>query len=394
MKQVRLSKVCITSKETINPLLYPETKFHHYSIPAFDNLQLPELMAGEEIQSNKLVLNEPCILFSRLNPRIKRVWDLTGEKLQPNSVGSTEWVPFIVNDARVLHPRYLFWFLHSDYFVTIARGNVRAATKSRERVNKDDLFGINIPLPPLAEQKRIARILDVAAAVQAQRRATLTHLDTLLQSTFLHLFGDPVTNPMRWKRISLQKVCERIIDCPHSTPKWQEEGVVCLRTSNLSVGGWNWSDTRYVSEEDYVARTQRSEIIAGDIILSREGTVGIAAIVEPEMRLCMGQRLVQLRPNRKLMTSEFLLRFLLYELDPARIEFIMSGSTSKHLNVKDLRNMEVAVPPLSLQEQFTTFFNRLKKEEQAMTGHNQYLDTLFQSLQQRAFRGELSPSLQ
>ena len=108
----------------------------------------------------------------------------------------------------------------------------------------------------------------------------------------------------------------------------------------------------------------------------------------------MGQRLVQLRPNRKLMTSEFLLRFLLYELDPARIEFIMSGSTSKHLNVKDLRNMEVAVPPLSLQEQFTTFFNRLKKEEQAMTGHNQYLDTLFQSLQQRAFRGELSPSLQ
>jgi type I restriction enzyme S subunit len=93
------------------------------------------------------------------------------------------------------------------------------------------------------------------------------------------------------------------------------------------------------------------------------------------------------------MTSEFLLRFLLYELDPTRIEFIMSGSTSKHLNVKDLRSMEVAVPPLSLQEQFTTFFNRLKKEDQVIMEHSQYLDNLFQSLQQRAFRGELTPPI-
>ena len=133
---------------------------------------------------------------------------------------------------KTIDARYAFWML--DWITASVKSAAHGVTMVH--ITKGSMEDWRIPLPPLAEQKRIARILDVAAAVQAQRRATLTHLDTLLQSTFLHLFGDPVTNPMRWKRISLQKVCERIIDCPHSTPKWQEEGVVCLRTSNLSVG--------------------------------------------------------------------------------------------------------------------------------------------------------------
>ena len=73
---------------------------------------------------------------------------------------------------------------------------------------------LRISLPPLAEQKRIAGILDAADALRAKRREALGQFDTLLQSTFLDMFGDPVTNPMGWEKPRLEDLCKKVIDCP------------------------------------------------------------------------------------------------------------------------------------------------------------------------------------
>ena len=153
------------------------------------------------------------------------------------------------------------------------------------------------------------------------------------------MFGDPVMNPMGWTEKLLKDVTDLIADCPHSTPVWTEKGRICLRTSNLTVGGWNWSDTRFVSEESFALRIKRAQIIPGDIILSREGTIGVAAKVEPGMDLCMGQRLVQVRSKDKIVHPEYLLHLLLWSLSPSRINRFLVGSTSQHLNVGDLRTM-------------------------------------------------------
>ena len=87
-------------------------------------------------------------------------------------------------------------------------------------------------------------------------------------------------------------------------------------------------------------------------MLSREGTVGIAAIVPPAMIACMGQRLVQIKPNTDKTLSEYLLWYLLQVLDPDRISHIMVGSTAQHLNVKDLKQIKVPLPPLGEQHLF------------------------------------------
>jgi type I restriction enzyme S subunit len=158
------------------------------------------------------------------------------------------------------------------------------------------------------------------------------------------LAGSP-TRSKGWLKQELKDVCEAINDCPHTTPTWTKMGFVCLRTSNLSKGGWNWEDTRFVSEAAYHDRSKRGYVEDGDIILSREGTVGIAAIVQPGMKLCMGQRLVQVRPSAKILSSEYLLRHLLCVLDPVRIGQFMVGSTSQHLNVKELRALRIPLPP-------------------------------------------------
>ncbi|MFS1473936.1 restriction endonuclease subunit S [Vibrio lentus] len=246
-----------------------------------------------------------------------------------------------------------------------------------------------IPLPPVEEQKRIAAILDKADAIRQKRKQAIDLADEFLRSVFLDMFGDPVTNPKGWETKSLKEVSSHINDCPHSTPKWTDAGVICLRTSNLTKGGWNWDDTRYVSDETYKERTKRGKLEQDDIILSREGTVGIAALVPESIEMCMGQRLVQVRANREFVLPEYLLYLLLFELEPKRITRLMAGSTSKHINVRDLKQLKILLPSIDLQRNFVELMNKSKEITSSMVLFSSESANSSLALSQKAFSGQL-----
>ena len=353
-------------------------------ITAFERIPGPYPYYGANGQQDSVadyIFDEPLILLAEDGG----LFDQPDRGIAFAIEGKT-WVN---NHAHVLRPRdharlrYLVRVLENYDVTPWITGSTRA------KLTKAGAFKIQIPLPPLAEQKRIAGILDAADALRAKRREALAQLDTLLQSTFLEMFGDPVTNPMGWEKPPLEDLCEKVIDCPHSTPRWSGSGVICLRTSNLGKGEWNWADTRFVIEEDYTERTRRSEILPNDIILSREGTVGVLALVDEGMRLCMGQRLVQLRVNDSQMDPRFLLNLLLHDLAPERLSRLIAGSTSKHLNVKELRKLPVLLPPLDIQHRFAAIVESVEQQKASQRAHLAKLDTLFASLQSRAFRGDL-----
>lgn len=104
-----------------------------------------------------------------------------------------------------------------------------------------DLARYEFRLPPISEQQRIVAILDRAEALRAKRLNALMRLQALKQSMFLDTFGESGAKKSRWPQKALADVCERLNDCPHSTPKWVKHGVICIRTSNLTAGGWNLS---------------------------------------------------------------------------------------------------------------------------------------------------------
>ncbi|PPJ35219.1 hypothetical protein C5E45_26485 [Nocardia nova] len=270
------------------------------------------------------------------------------------------------------------------------RGYLRKAItgSAQPQITRETLRSVSVPLPPLAEQRRIAEVLDRVDALREKRRKSIAFLDELAQSIFVDMFGDGATEFGDWEMRPLASVAAAINDCPHSTPKWTDLGVVCLRTSNLAKGRWNWRETRYVAEESYVERSKRGEIVAGDIILSREGTVGVAAISDGT-RMCMGQRLVQVRSNVELVTPEYLLHYLLSVLEPEKISKYMIGSTAQHLNVKDLRALRVPLPPIALQQDFARRISSVEGMRTDSVTHLNELDALFASIQSRAFRGEL-----
>ncbi|PPC62446.1 restriction endonuclease [Pantoea sp. ICBG 1758] len=312
-----------------------------------DKIKQPLSKAG----SSTHFFNNEHVLYSKLRPYLNKV-------IIPDELGiaTTELVP-MKPDQKRLNKKYLAYYLRSKQFVDWISTQVSGA--KMPRVVMSIFWQHEMPLPPIAEQERIVAILDKANGILHKRKKIKKLADNFLDATFFAMFGDPVVNDKKWSIKKLNDICDNVIDCSHSTPKWVDDGIICVRTSNLSKGGWIWSDSRFVNNETYLERTKRSIVEKGDIILSREGTVGVAAIVPENLKLCMGQRLVQLKLDKNKVTPEYLLAFLLYELDPVRISRVMSGSTSKHINVSELRQLDVMLPPMREQKLFSEIRNKI-----------------------------------
>ena len=277
--------------------------------------------------------------------------------------------------------RYLYHFLDS-YLTELRKLSIGGVIKY---IKLGNLTDAQIPLPPLEEQRRIAAILDKAQDISHKSQLSDALASSLIESEMIRRFGRPGENQAHSRILSLIEAGVSVIDCPHSTPKWTEEGRVCLRTSNLGKGNWIWEDTRRISDDDFQERSRRAYLEPGDIVLSREGTVGIAAIVTTDMDACMGQRLVQLKLDSRHLTPEYLLAQLLYLLKPERISHAMAGSTSKHINVKDLRELKINCPPIQEQFAFDDFCKQTKKVRARITLLKKNSEILSRSIQAASF---------
>lgn len=100
--------------------------------------------------------------------------------------------------------------------------------------------------------------------------------------------------------VPLKQLCIEVIDCPHSSPKWQKEGIPVIRNYNLKDGKIDLTNMSYVDEETYKKRIKRANPEYKDLVISREAPMGVAAIVPPDFKCCMGQRLVLLKVNKKI----------------------------------------------------------------------------------------------
>ncbi len=192
---VELERVVRIRNGTVDPSRYPEEGFELYSIPGFDAGR-PEYLSGREIGSNKTLVRPGDVLFSKLNPRIPRVW-VVPENRGHRQISSTEFWP-LVCDSRSVHRDYLRHFLATPTVRDRMIPVTEAATKSRSRLKPDQLLSERIPLPPLSEQRRIVEIIDQADRLRRLRAEADAKAERILPALFIKMFGDPATSPMRW----------------------------------------------------------------------------------------------------------------------------------------------------------------------------------------------------
>ena len=256
-------------------------------------------------------------------------------------------------------------------------------------INVGRLKRLEVVVPPLAEQKRIARILDAADALRAKRRESLSQLDSLLQSTFLDLFGDPVSNPMGWEICSLESVTDKITDGTHKTPFYKNSGVEFLSAKDLKDGGIAWGTGKFISESEHHELVKRCNPEFGDILLAKSGSLGNVAIIDRNHQFSLFESLCLIKHIRKKVEGSFLIGLL---RSPAMLAHLLGknkGVAIKHLHLVDVRNLQIPLPPLPLQRRFAAIVESVERQKARQRAHLAELDALFASLQHRAFRGEL-----
>ena len=262
-----------------------------------------------------------------------------------------------------------------------------------KHVNRGQFLGTKIPLPSLAEQQRIAGILDATDALRAKRREALGQLDTLLQSTFLDMFGDPVTNPMRWKTPALSEVTDEIYRYPtYFGIIYTDAGVPEIRGELIGQRGELDTDPqklRFIAQatSDKFPRTQ---LTVGDLVMSVRGTIGKVGIVPPELiGANITANLIRISPARSIIDPVFLLHLALGPYFLSQLSKASSSTTIKTIKAPDLKAIPILLPPLDLQHRFATIVESIEQQRALQRAHLAELDTLFASFQSRAFRGDL-----
>jgi type I restriction enzyme, S subunit len=291
-------------------------------------------------------------------------------------------------------PRYL---LH--YFKHVAAAG-EFAKRSRGvgiiHLGREALASWIVPLPPIEEQRRIAMILDKADELRAKRRAALAHLDSLTQSIFLDMFGYRSSQRNRSNLLALGEVTEDIIIGPFGSLLHQSDyasegndGVPLVNPMHLIDNVICPSVRHRVSMNKY-GELERWQLRLGDIVLARRGEMGRCATVENDhVGLVCGSGSLIVRPDRSKVTSTYLQRVLSSPATVRRLEQSAQGVTMMNLNSTIVASLPIEWIPLREQVEF----DRRLEAARVVRGHKQMglsdLETLFASLQQRAFAGEL-----
>lgn len=259
-----------------------------------------------------------------------------------------------------------------------------------------DAERLRVLLPPIEEQRRIAAILDAADALRAKRRQAIAKLDTLTQAIFIDVLGDP-TSTERWPTKKLGHILDRIDSgkspvC-HARPAVDDEWGV-LKLGAVTYCEFDERENKALPED--VAIRPQDEVQPGDLLFTRKNTmelVGAAAYVfETRPKLLLSDltfRLVPRDPNE--MHPIFLQQVLVTPSMRRHVQRLAGGSAASMPNISKakLETVEVIVPPVEVQRRFADHALSVRRERARQQSWSNQLDTLFASLQQRAFRGEL-----
>ena len=322
------------------------------------------------------------VLVSTVRPNLNAVAQISEEL--DGATASTGYCVLRPKNGS-LDSRYLFHWVRTPTFVDSMI--LQATGASYPAVNDKIVKSSKIPLPPLAEQRRIAAILDKADALRAKRRAALAKLDTLLQSTFLTMFGNPVTNPMGWevKQFNDVGTLERgkSKHRPRNAPELLGGPYPLIQTGDVANADGGYLTT-YSQTYSELGLKQSRMWSSGVLCITIAANIANTAILTFDA--CFPDSIVGFIPNHLVRTE-----YVQYWLGFLRkiIEENAPQVAQKNINLKILRELEIPIPPITLQDDFVQVVKNQIKLRNFHKKHMNQANNLFHALQQRAFKGEL-----
>lgn len=294
---------------------------------------------------------------------------------------------FGISPGERLNPKYLYYFCKHFNFKELDKSTTIPS------LAKTDLLSIEMPVPSLEAQERIVARIEELFSELDNGVETLKKTKQQLAVYHQAVLKEAFASASKYETGTIQSVCSNIVDCPHSTPKWVDTGKICLRTTNFKRGYLDLSEKNYVSDETFNKRNARLVPQPGDVLYSREGAIlGIACIIPKELFVCLGQRMMLLRTNEK-MLGQFLMHYLNSPKVTSYVNTKVGGSASPHINVGDIKEFVVPIPPISEQqkilEQIESRMSVCDSIEKTVDTALQQAEAMRQSILKKAFEGGL-----
>jgi len=382
---VELDTFMVKRGGSVNPAKFPDEIFELLSIPAFDKGE-PEIIAGKDIGSSKKCVEPNDILLSKIVPHIRRCL-VVPEKSKLRQIASGEWIQF---RSEKIIPDYLKFILISDPFHQQFMNTISGVGGSLLRASPARVAKIKIPHPPLADQQKIAEILDAADALRQKDQQLIDHYTALSQSLFLAMFGKYIKDKKCYKEIS--DVAD-FIDYRGKTPQRTESGIPLISAKSVRVGYFDKSRLDFITSDVYQKVMTRGYPKIGDVLFTTEGaTMGFTCRIPTGLdKFAVGQRLITLQSTD--LYNNISLEFMLNSREiQGEIFRLATGSAVKGIRSAKFAKILIPVPPINLQNKFAERITSIEKQKQQAQTNLEQSNNLLNSLLQKAFTGELTQS--
>ena len=276
--------------------------------------------------------------------------------------------------------RYLYYYLLDHDFKSIISGS------AQPQITRQGLQKLIIKYPTIETQKKIVETLDKAQALIDARKEQIRLMDELVKSKFIEMFGDPITNPMRWKETIIGDSCYYVKDGPHVSPKYVSEceGIPFISVRNIINKTIDWSTAKYISEEDYFSYIKKCQPQKGDILYTKGGSTGIAKLIDTDIRFANWVHLAVLKFKEDL-NGIFFENMLNSDYCYKQSQELTKGIANRDLVLGSMKQIKFYKPPIDLQDKFAEFVQQVDKYKHELQKSLDEINTTNQAMKQQYF---------
>lgn len=364
MNYVRLKEICnINMGQSPNSTSY---NYENRGIPFFQG----NADFGEKYPSIRLWCDKP-IKIASINDILISVRAPIGDLNYANTICCIgRGLASITLNKNDYIKEYIFYLLKSKK----TELNYLGTGSTFKAISKKNLENIEVPIISIDKQYIIVSKIEKISKIITKKKYQLELLDDLVKARFVEMFGSIYDNKFGYNVRTLQDVCEPIKDGTHQTPAYIDDsinGFKFLSSKDVTTGKIDWNHLKYIPEELHNKLYKRISPRKGDILLAKNGTTGVAAIVDKDEVFDIYVSLALLRPL-DIVASEYLCSAINSTETKKQFDGSLKGIGVPNLHLGEIKKTQIIVPPMELQEQFADFVKQVDKSK-FLSNHSQFL---------------------
>ena len=366
-----------------------------------------EIKSWKEAKKGHTQFANKDVAFAKISPCFENGKAFIANNL-PNGIGAGTTELVVLRNIKIV-PQYTFYLLSTDRFVNGGR-HTYSGVVGQQRISMDYVKSYEFPLPPLPEQQRIvARIESLFDKLDEAKEKVQNVLDGAenRKAAILHqAFTGKLTAKWRkengvsddsWEKKTLQEVCcTKITDGTHKTPKYstkEDGGIPFISAKDVTKGMICWDNIKYIVPELHEELYKRLAPQRDDVLLAKNGTTGVAAIVETDIIFDLYVTLAVLRPNKEKVYPRFLLNIVNSPICKRQFDEHLTGIGVPNLHLRDIKEIEIGLPKLPEQQEIVRLLDQFLDKEKSICESCEVslatIETMKKAILAKAFRGEL-----